>query len=276
MHLGDAPVVAADEAEQDLGEEPPLLQAEPAHDAEIDRARAGPRRRRTGCPGACRRGRSRRGARGAGRTGSRVRPSATRSWPAASIAARSLRRMPSIHSMVSTSRAVSSQSGSGTRKSGSSRGVLRHLRERGGLEPQIHLDRDGARQRLDDLATGRRRRASGEQRSTSAAPRSAWPARSRGSARARRAAAPSRRPSRRRRRAACAAWWTCAIEAAATGSLNSTKSSSSGRPSAASTMRDAPRRAERAASGPAGARGRAPPRTPTMSGRVARNWPNFT
>ena len=37
MHRGDAPVVAADEAEQDLGQEPAFLQAEPAHDAGIDR-----------------------------------------------------------------------------------------------------------------------------------------------------------------------------------------------------------------------------------------------
>ena len=36
MDLRDALVVAADEAEQDLGEEPALLAPEPAHDAEID------------------------------------------------------------------------------------------------------------------------------------------------------------------------------------------------------------------------------------------------
>ena len=37
MHLGGAVIVAGDEAVQDLGEEAPLLRAEPAHDAEIDR-----------------------------------------------------------------------------------------------------------------------------------------------------------------------------------------------------------------------------------------------
>ena len=37
MHFGDAAVVAGDEAEQDFGEEAPLLGTEPAHDAEIDR-----------------------------------------------------------------------------------------------------------------------------------------------------------------------------------------------------------------------------------------------
>ena len=37
MHFGDAAIVARDEAQQNFGEEAPLLQAEPAHDAEIDR-----------------------------------------------------------------------------------------------------------------------------------------------------------------------------------------------------------------------------------------------
>src|ERR1700682_2413068 len=35
MHLGDAAIVAGDEAQQNFGEEAPLLHAEPAHDAEI-------------------------------------------------------------------------------------------------------------------------------------------------------------------------------------------------------------------------------------------------
>src|SRR5216683_3334312 len=36
MHFGDAAIVARDEAEENFGKEAPLLQAEPAHDAEID------------------------------------------------------------------------------------------------------------------------------------------------------------------------------------------------------------------------------------------------
>ena len=56
--------------QQDLGEEAALLHAEPAHDAEIDRDEAAVRRRRTDCPDACRRGRSRRAAHGAGSSGS--------------------------------------------------------------------------------------------------------------------------------------------------------------------------------------------------------------
>src|ERR1700755_2008219 len=37
MDLGDAAIVSGDEAEQDLGEEAALLEAEAAHDSEIDR-----------------------------------------------------------------------------------------------------------------------------------------------------------------------------------------------------------------------------------------------
>src|SRR5258707_4312981 len=37
MHLGDAAIIARDEAQENFGEEAPLFHAEPAHDAEIDR-----------------------------------------------------------------------------------------------------------------------------------------------------------------------------------------------------------------------------------------------
>ena len=40
MHFGDAPVIARDEAVEDFGEKPALLEAEPPHDAEIDRRQA--------------------------------------------------------------------------------------------------------------------------------------------------------------------------------------------------------------------------------------------
>ena len=80
-----------------------------------------------------------------------VRPSAGRSKPLASSAAWSLSGVPSIHSSVSTSRAVRSQSTVGTRKPASSRGVLRHLGERGGFQPEIHFDRDRAGKRRDHL-----------------------------------------------------------------------------------------------------------------------------
>src|SRR6202050_2615745 len=37
MHFGGAKIIAGDEAVQDFGEKQPLFDAEPAHDAEIDR-----------------------------------------------------------------------------------------------------------------------------------------------------------------------------------------------------------------------------------------------
>ena len=40
MHLGDALVIARDEAVEDLGQEAALLQPEPPHDAEVDRDEA--------------------------------------------------------------------------------------------------------------------------------------------------------------------------------------------------------------------------------------------
>ena len=73
---------------------------------------------------------------------------ASRSWPAARKRLDIDILMPSIHSMVSTSRPVRSQSTAGTRKPGSSAGVLAEFREGGGLQPQIHLDLGGLRQRL--------------------------------------------------------------------------------------------------------------------------------
>ena len=36
VHLCGAAIIAGDEAEQDLGEKPALLGAEPTHDAEVD------------------------------------------------------------------------------------------------------------------------------------------------------------------------------------------------------------------------------------------------
>ena len=120
MHLRRALIVAGDEAEQDFGEEAPLLRPEPSHDAEVDRDQpavvvdeqiAG---MHVGVEEAVAQ------AHGAGSSGSPLRPSAGRSKPLAASAARSLSGVPSIHSSVSTSRAVRSQSTAGTRKAGSS------------------------------------------------------------------------------------------------------------------------------------------------------------
>ncbi len=121
-------------------------------------------------------------------------------------------RVPSTHSVTSTSRPVSSQSTRGTRKSVFAGDVLRHLRIGGGLQPQVHLQDDAAR-RISTTATGRSRRVradrcarrSGRRRRRSeVARRSAarMPGRSTFTATARRppASAPPCGPARSRRR----------------------------------------------------------------------------
>ena len=70
--------------------------------------------------------------------------------------------MPSIHSSVSTSRAVRSQSTVGHAKIRVVLGVLRHLGQRGGFQPEIHFDRDRAAQRLDDFDQPQPARFSGQ------------------------------------------------------------------------------------------------------------------
>ena len=77
------------------------------------------------------------------------RASAGRSWPAARSAATSDSLMPSIHSSVSTSRAVSSHSTFGTRKPGSP-AVLSAISESAAASSRRSISmRDRARQRVD-------------------------------------------------------------------------------------------------------------------------------
>ena len=96
---------------------------------------------------------------------SAVRPSASRSWPAASSAAWSPIGMPSIHSSVSTRRAVRRQSTVGTRKPPSSgvvsRAMLSAISEMAAASSRMSISIcDGVRQRLDhgDRAQPPRRR----------------------------------------------------------------------------------------------------------------------
>ena len=152
-------------------------------------------------------------------------------------------------------------------------GVLRHLRERGGFEPQIHFDRrpsapacrpprSAQPPRFGRKALGRARRE--EERVEIARKRRSMPGRSTFTATGSRPSASSlgavhlrdrgggdRRAERREgaRAAACRA-----------------------RP----RPRPRPRPAETAPSCPAGFRDRARAPTPTTSGRVARNWPSLT
>ena len=131
-------------------------------------------------------------------------------------------------------------------------GVLGELGHRRRLEAQVHLDGDGAGQGLDDLQ-GLQAPRLGHQ-ALEQAGGGAHRLQIAGEApRARRAAPPSPRRPRAPSAVARRAWWTWAIEAAATGSPNSAKSSSMGRPRAASTDRAPPPRAGRAACGPAAA-----------------------
>ncbi len=76
-------------------------------------------------------------------------PSAFTSWPAAASASRSAIGMPSIHSSVSTRRALRVQSTVGHAKAFVVLGVLGNLRDGGGLHAEIHLDGDGLGQSID-------------------------------------------------------------------------------------------------------------------------------
>ena len=123
MHLGDAVVVAAQEADQDLGVDPAGIGVDPAHDAEVERDERAVRPElevalvHVGVEEAV--------AQRVGQEGlddplgepHRGR----RRWPAAP--ARSPRLMPSTHSSVSTRRPEAGQITAGTRKPGS-RAVL--------------------------------------------------------------------------------------------------------------------------------------------------------
>ena len=80
-----------------------------------------------------------------------ARPSAGRSSPRASSAARLESGVPSIHSSVRTVRAVRSQSTVGHAEIRIVLRVVANLGDGGGFEPQVHLDGDRTRERIDDL-----------------------------------------------------------------------------------------------------------------------------
>src|SRR5262249_34106123 len=118
MHLGGAVIVAGNEAEQNLGEEAPFLLPQPAHDAEVDRdqvARVVDEEIAGMHVGVEEAVAQRLAQKGLNHRAARL----VRSKPLASSRARSESGVASIHSSVSTSRAVRSQSTAGTRKSGS-------------------------------------------------------------------------------------------------------------------------------------------------------------
>ena len=93
-----------------------------------------------------------------------VRPSAGRSKPLAASVARSLSGVPSIHSSVSTSRAVRSQSTVGTRKSRSSR-VFSAISESAAASSRKSISSATERASVATTSTSRKRRASADTRS---------------------------------------------------------------------------------------------------------------
>ena len=142
--------------------------------------------------------------------------------------------MASIHSVVSTSRSVRSHSGSGTRKSASSR-VFSASSESAAASRRRSISIATERASVSTTSRARRRLASGTKRSNSrAAKRIACSSRANCSRTPGRITltATSRPPAASARRA----WCTCAIEAAAIGSLKLANRRSSGRPSAISTI----------------------------------------
>ena len=131
-------------------------------------------------------------------------------------------------------------------------GVLRHLGERGGLEPQVHLDRDRAAPasrppRSGAAAALRPTSCSAVRAAKVKASRSALEAAARCPA-----AAPSRRPAARAVGVTTSARCTCAIEAAATGGPNDGEDVAQRLAEARLRPRAPPRPAGTAASGPAG------------------------
>jgi hypothetical protein len=211
--------------------------------------------RRTGCPDACRRGRSRRAARAQEGLDHRCGRAPAGRWPAARAALDTVaERMPSIHSVVSTRFGGALPVRPPARGSRDRRwSVLRHLGQRCRLEPQVHLHRDRAGQGVDDgdrLEAPRCRREALGSRAAKKKSRDRG-----GSGRAtpgRSTLTATSLPSPSRTSRLC----TWAIEAAATGGPNSTKIASSGAPSGLGDDRRARLASRNGGTGPAALRGR--------------------
>ena len=184
--------------------------------------------------------------------------------------------MPSIHSIVSTSCVVRSQSTAGTRKSASSRDIFGEFAGGRGLEPEIHLHAHRACERIDDLdgleapqprqrgvrRNGRRKymsdRSRAKRRSTPG--RSTLTATACSPSRVAHAGAMHLRDRSRRHRFA---------EFAENGIDRFA-------PKAASTVRDASSRGKRGHAVLQQLRDRAQPSVRRYPARVARNWPSLT
>ncbi len=148
MHFGDAAIVAGDEAEQDLGEEAPLLQAEPPHDAAIDRNQPALRIDEQ-VPG-MHVGMEEAVADRMLQEGLDHDPPQRRQVVAGGLQRLDIRQPDPVDPLVDQHLACGQLPiGLGHAEIGVVLGVLGEFRQRGGLEPQIHLHRHRARQRLD-------------------------------------------------------------------------------------------------------------------------------
>ena len=210
MHLGDPQIVVADEAVEDLGEKAALLAAEPAHDAEIERddAALGVDEEialmHVGVEEAVAQGVAQEGL-------DQLAPERGRIEAELPSAPGSLSGVPSIHSIVRTSRVVRSQSIFGARKSGIVGEVLAEFAA-AAASSRKSISMRTERASVSTTSTGAAvavaartaRRARGEEHVGEVAlKRRSTPGRSS-------LTATSRSPSASRTRARC----TCAIEAA--------------------------------------------------------------
>ena len=150
MHFGDAAIVAGDEAQENFGQKAPLLLAEPAHNAEIDGDEAAGivEEQVAGMHVGMKEAVAKRVAQETldhlapelGQIDLRLRK--TR-MIAQRNAVDPFHRQNIMRGAVPVDR--------GHTKIRIVAGVLRHLRQRRGLQPQIHLHRHRARHRIDDF-----------------------------------------------------------------------------------------------------------------------------
>ena len=150
MYLRRAAVIARDEAVEDFREEPPLLVAEPAHDAEVDGGEAAVRideqvaRMHVGVKKAVAHGVAQeRLDDGAAKLRQVVALGGERRAVRQRRAVDPFQRQHVLGGEIPVDLRHA--------KVRVVLGVFRHFRERRRLEPQVHLDRDRARQRIDDF-----------------------------------------------------------------------------------------------------------------------------
>ncbi len=150
MDLGGAQIIARDEAVQDLGQEATLFRAQPAHDAEIDRDEPAVMvdeqvsGMHVGVEEAVAHGVAQEGLDDVAAELRQVEsPGAQRRLIVERRAVDPFEREHVARGAVPVDR--------GHAEARIVLGVLGHLRQRGRLEPQVHLDRDRARQRLHHL-----------------------------------------------------------------------------------------------------------------------------